>query len=116
MSGSSSIAWIAARTSGRGSGDLNGDGVGDLLTINDDAGGASPIGPPAGSVTLLLAIALVDPCPADVDDSGDVGFADLLAVLAAWGSCTPCAEGIDGDGTVGFADLLVVLAAWGPCA
>jgi T5SS/PEP-CTERM-associated repeat protein len=97
------------------SGDLNGDGVDDLLTINDDAGGASPIGPPAGSVTLLLAIAPVDPCPADVDDSGDVGFADLLAVLATWGPCAGCAADVDGDGTVGFLDLLMVLAAWGPC-
>lgn len=55
------------------------------------------------------------PCPADVDDSGTVDFADLLAILAAWGPCPGCPEDIDGNGTVDFADLLAVLAAWGPC-
>ena len=58
-------------------------------------------------------------CPADFDGSGDVGFADLLAVLAAWGPYEPCppfvAEDLDQDCMVGFSDLLAVLAAWGPC-
>ncbi|NNF43228.1 MAG: hypothetical protein HKN62_09280 [Phycisphaerales bacterium] len=59
---------------------------------------------------------LVD-CPADFDGSGDVGFADLLALLSAWG---PCDQGcgaldLDGSGDVGFADLLSLLSAWGPC-
>lgn len=26
-------------------------------------------------------------CPEDLDNSGDVGFPDLLAVLSAWGPC-----------------------------
>ena len=31
-----------------------------------------------------------EPCPADVDQSGEVDFADLLSVLGAWGdACTP---------------------------
>ena len=56
------------------------------------------------------------PCPADLDDSGDVGFADVLAILAAWGPCEgECAEDLDGSGSVDFGDILVVLAAWGPC-
>ena len=54
-------------------------------------------------------------CPADVDGSGTVGFADVLAVLADWGPCEGCDGDVDGDGTVGFEDLLAVLAAWGPC-
>ena len=57
-----------------------------------------------------------DICNADVDESGDIGFDDLLAVLAAWGPCDEdCPEDIDGSGTVGFDDLLLVLAGWGPC-
>ncbi|NNM27735.1 MAG: hypothetical protein HKO59_17470 [Phycisphaerales bacterium] len=56
-----------------------------------------------------------DPCAGDVDFDGDVGFTDLLAVLAAWGPCPDCPADQDGDGDVGFTDLLVVLAAWGPC-
>ncbi|NNF42291.1 MAG: DNRLRE domain-containing protein [Phycisphaerales bacterium] len=54
-------------------------------------------------------------CQGDLDDSGDVGFNDLLAVLAAWGPCDGCVEDIDMSGDVGFTDLLVILAAWGPC-
>ena len=53
-------------------------------------------------------------CPADIDDSGVVDFADLLAVLAAWGN-KGGPEDLDGNGVVDFGDLLIVLAAWGPC-
>lgn len=53
-------------------------------------------------------------CPADIDGSGDVDFADILAVLAAW-SNEGGPEDIDGSGFVDFGDLLIVLAAWGPC-
>jgi hypothetical protein len=54
-------------------------------------------------------------CPEDISGDGSVGFADLLAVLNAWGPCPGCPEDISGDGSVGFADLLSVLNAWGPC-
>ena len=55
-------------------------------------------------------------CPADVDRDGVVGFADLLAVLAAWGPCPGCPEDVDDSGAVGFDDVLALLAGWGPCA
>ncbi|NNF42058.1 MAG: hypothetical protein HKO59_07575 [Phycisphaerales bacterium] len=55
------------------------------------------------------------PCPQDLDGSGDVGFVDLLRVLAAWGPCPGCPEDFDRSGDVGFTDLLATLAAWGPC-
>ena len=84
--------------------DLDNDGDLDLGLIDELA-----------DVVLLMRNA-GSPCPADVDDSGTVDFADLLAVLAAWGPCPGCKEDIDGSGTVDFADLLAVLAAWGPCA
>ncbi len=58
-------------------------------------------------------------CPEDVDFDWEIGFADLLAVLAAWSPDEECIprrrEDIDGDCKVGFSDLLRVLAAWGPC-
>jgi hypothetical protein len=53
-------------------------------------------------------------CLGDLDDNGDVGFGDILAILSAWGNAGG-AEDLDGSGTVGFGDLLVVLGAWGPC-
>ncbi len=62
-------------------------------------------------------IVVAAPCPADLDDSGDVGFPDLLMVLSAWGPCDEdCPEDLDGSKDVGFDDLLLLLAAWGPCA
>ncbi len=56
----------------------------------------------------------VPPCPADLDGSGAVDFADILAILAAWGNAGG-PEDLDDSGTVDFGDILVVLAAWGPC-
>ena len=64
----------------------------------------------------FLRVALRD-CPEDLDQSGDVGFGDLLLLLAAWGPCgEDCPEDLDDGGDVGFGDLLLLLAAWGPCA
>lgn len=48
--------------------------------------------------------------PADIDQDGTVGSADLGAVLAAWG--TPAAD-LDGSGTTDSADLAIVLSTWG---
>ncbi|MEE9293789.1 MAG: hypothetical protein V3W34_02330, partial [Phycisphaerae bacterium] len=49
------------------------------------------------------------PCPADIDDSGDVGVQDLLFLLGAWGDCPvkgPCLADFDDSGDVGVKDLL----------
>jgi hypothetical protein len=54
-------------------------------------------------------------CGGDVDGSGDVGFSDLLEVLASWGACVNCPADVNCDDVVDFDDLLTVLAAWGPC-
>ncbi|MHC5022927.1 MAG: agmatine deiminase family protein [Planctomycetota bacterium] len=52
--------------------------------------------------------------PGDLDGSGAVDIADLLALLAAWGPCPPpCAADLDGDGSVGILDLLALLEGWG---
>jgi hypothetical protein len=48
----------------------------------------------------------------DLDGDGNVDFADLLALLAAWGPCPGCPEDLDDSGAVGFSDLLILLAAW----
>ena len=53
-----------------------------------------------------------DDCPADFDGDGDVDTADLLYLLAAWG--TPAGD-VDGDGDTDTADLLALLGAWGEC-
>ena len=56
------------------------------------------------------------PCRADLDGSGAVGFADLGELLASWGMCPGCAADFDGNGKVGFEDLSYLLARWGPCS
>ena len=53
----------------------------------------------------------------DLDGSGSVGAADLLALLASWGSCPDlpetCPADLDLDNIVGASDLLILLANWG---
>ncbi len=54
-------------------------------------------------------------CPGDVNFDGVVNFADLAALLSAWGP-QPCSSAdVDGDENVGSSDLAVLLGAWGPC-
>jgi len=54
-------------------------------------------------------------CLGDLDESGDVGFTDLIAVLAAWGPCPGCPEDLDMNDVVGLTDLIIILSNWGPC-
>jgi subtilisin-like proprotein convertase family protein len=57
-----------------------------------------------------------DPCPQDLDGSGDVGFGDILQIIGAWGPCgEPCPQDLSGNGSVDFADILAVIGAWGDC-
>ena len=57
-----------------------------------------------------------DPCPWDLNESGDVGILDLLTLLASWGPCPPpCPPDFDGGGTVDIFDLLTLIANWGAC-
>ncbi|MCP3939439.1 MAG: hypothetical protein GY708_29180, partial [Actinomycetia bacterium] len=68
-----------------------------------------------GSTAITVSVEEGANCPADLDGSGDVGFADLVALLAAWGPCVDCPADLDGDGSVAFGDLVAMLASWGPC-
>lgn len=56
------------------------------------------------------------PCPGDCDDSGDVTFSDLVAMLGQFGTQGDT-QGCDADGsgTVTFSDLVVTLGLFGPC-
>jgi hypothetical protein len=48
----------------------------------------------------------------DVNLDGRVDFADLVRVIATWGSCDGCYEDVDANGQVDFADVQVILANW----
>jgi len=78
-----------------------------LIWHEDSLGGEGEYGVVAGPAPIL--------CPADLDGDLDVGFGDLLVLLASWGPCDGCGADIDGSGSVDFTDLLNMLAAWGPC-
>jgi len=98
--------YAAAGLSGPSSRDINDAGQILLNAYDNNAGESHPI---------LLTPLSDTTCPADLDGSGDTGFGDLVALLAAWGPCVACPEDLDGSGEVGFGDLLLVLSAWGPC-
>ena len=92
-----------------GAGDVNGDGVDDLIVgaAYADPGGNSKAGE---SYVVFSPIA----CPWDCvgDNDGNVGITDFLALLAQWDSPGKC--DFDGGG-VGINDFLALLANWGPC-
>jgi hypothetical protein len=55
-------------------------------------------------------------CPADLNGDCVVNTADLLLLLADWGSVgSTCVGDVDGDYDVDTADLLALLGAWGSC-
>ena len=59
------------------------------------------------------------PCPWDLDDDGNVGVGDLLALFALWGPCPGvpgCPGDFNSDGAVGVGDMLILFANWGPCS
>ncbi len=53
-------------------------------------------------------------CYGDVTGDGDVGVADILAIIAAWGSDDAAAD-VDKNGIVAVGDVLAVISGWGPC-
>jgi hypothetical protein len=90
-----------------GAGDVNGDGLADLVV---GAYGANP----GGNLGAGESYVVFGPsCPWDcADGDGNVGIVDFLALLAQWGG--PGACDADGGG-IGIPDFLELLAHWGPC-
>jgi len=83
-------------------GDVSGDGRDDVLVSEYDFDDA-------GRVVVYLGH---EAGPADLNGDGAVDFADVLALLAAWGPCTMCPADITHDSIVDRCDLDVVLASW----
>jgi predicted outer membrane repeat protein len=89
------------------SGDVDGDGLPDLVVLN-------PTAAAEGLPTLGIVLNSTS-CPGDIDGDGIVGVVDFLALLLAWGPNPGHIADLDGDGVVGVVDFLALLAAWGPC-
>ncbi len=97
---------------------LEHDEVQDILIATAD-----DLGPPGfddgfghGRIDAHAALVEVRRRFGDLDNSGAIDIADLLALLAQWGPCptppAPCVADLDGDGMVGILDLLELLANW----
>jgi formylglycine-generating enzyme required for sulfatase activity len=67
----------------------------------------------------IVAPAMAQSCPSDLNFDGDVNGEDLGIVLSAWGPCMAgaptCSADISQDGAVDGVDLGLLLAAWGSC-
>ncbi|MFG0275025.1 MAG: FG-GAP-like repeat-containing protein [Phycisphaerales bacterium] len=85
------------------SGDLDGDGDTDLISI-----GATGVRAGESAVETFSSAA---PRPADLNGDGVVDGADLGLLLGAWGTPGPAAD-LNEDGTVDGADLGLLLGAW----
>ncbi|MEE8155108.1 MAG: PQQ-binding-like beta-propeller repeat protein [Phycisphaerales bacterium] len=87
-------------------GDMDGDGDDDIAIANQGMNG-----------TVVLINCTAPPTPGDLNGDGVVGAADLLILLASWGTCPDlpetCPADLDLNGSVGAADLLILLNNWG---
>lgn len=54
-------------------------------------------------------------CAGDLEQDGHINVNDLLAMLAAWGTCADCRADLNTDGSVDIVDLLDLLGLWGTC-
>jgi hypothetical protein len=91
-----------------GSGDVDGDGQVDLISI---AANGSLL---RGGVPTLD-IRPVCTCPGDATCDGAVNVDDLLAVLGEFGCRSNCSADTNGDGIVDVEDLLSVIGNWNGC-
>jgi hypothetical protein len=71
------------------------------------------------SFGFLVEPPVINNCPWDFDDSGDVGTSDFFALLQNWGACpaapAPCPWDFDNSGDVGTSDFFALLQNWGAC-
>jgi len=91
------------------------DGYPEMTYVYD---GTIPNYPVTGSLTgdmIVVGEGGAETCRSDIDGDGEVGVADFLDILAAWGAAGSSAADIDGDGLVGVGDFLQLLSDWGLC-
>ena len=79
------------------------------MDLNSDPAFGAPL------AFLRLVVPKSPACPADLNDDGSVGPADLGGLLAAWGTDPNGPPDFNDDNTVAAADLGELLANWGPC-
>ncbi len=94
-----------------GAGDVNGDGLADVIVgaFEADAGGTLY----AGETYVVFSPVV----PGDLDGDGSIRLVDVTLLLNAWGpcpaACPPYCQGdLDGDCAVGIVDFLALLENW----
>jgi len=97
-----------------GAGDLDGDGLDDVVSING-ADALRGILPQLSRMSNDSEPPTAEPCPGDANGDEIVDIMDLLAMLAQWGICEDCNSDHDNNGVVDIEDLLIMLGGWGPC-
>jgi hypothetical protein len=85
--------------------------------VSGDTTEAETITDPSSAPLVTYAAPVVcPPLEGDVNGDGLVNFADILAVIGAWGDCpappAECPADVNEDTFVNFADILVVIANW----
>ncbi len=92
-------------------GDVNGDGLTDVVVGASDAD-------PGGNISAGETYVVFSPVVrGDLDGDGSVGKGDFQLLLGAWGPCATacpphCPGDLDGDCTVGIVDFLLLLGNW----
>ncbi len=87
--------------------------IGDLDRVNGpDLAVANDF---SDDVSVLLNLCTAQVCPWDLSGDGEVNVADLLLLLADFGTCDGTQADFDGDGCVTVVDLLTLIANLGPC-
>lgn len=103
--------------------DCNDNGVPDSCDISSgaapdcDANGVPDLCDLCSSGVDLDHDAYLDSCEhrfGNLDLDGEIGPADLLAILMQWGQTGGVTGDLDADGVVGGSDLTALLANWGP--
>ncbi len=92
-------------------GDLNGDGVDDVII-------GAPLADPNGLYSGQSYVVFGRPLdPVDLNGDCVVNAFDLAILLGSWAPCpaapSACAADLDGDGLVGKSDLALLLGSWG---
>jgi T5SS/PEP-CTERM-associated repeat protein len=98
------------------SGDMTGNRVEDLITVNANQGTA--LGGPPSSVVIQPneSEPLPPQIPGDLNGDGVVNVSDLLILLGNWGPCVDCDKcvgDLNDDCIINVSDLLELLANWG---
>jgi T5SS/PEP-CTERM-associated repeat protein len=96
-----------------------------ILTSDDVDNAFAQVNAPSGITVAYTPTAVIlqvvsTPCPADVNNSGEVDVDDLIAVILGWGGCANCsppncAADINNDCMVDVDDLIAVILSWGAC-